>query len=61
MNSLRLKNPTFKNIKVGVLLSKKKSPKKNKLNDEQYEYNKKNYQMNYNYRYGAFLNLDKKI
>ena len=60
MNSLRLMNPTFKNIKVSVLLSKKKSPKKNKLNDEQNEYNKKNYQMNYNYRYGAYLNLDEK-
>ena len=40
MNSLRLKNPTFKNIKVGVLLSKKKTSKKNKFNDEN-EYNKK--------------------
>ena len=60
MNSLRLMNPTFKNIKVSVLLSKKRSPKKNKLNEEQNDYNKKNYQMNYNYRYGAFLNLDEK-
>ena len=57
LNTVRLMNPTFKNIKIQVLLSKKKSQKKNKkLNDD--EYNKKNYQYNYNYRYGTALNYD---
>ena len=55
MNSLRLINPTFKNIKIQVLLSKKKS---HKINDELNDNNKKNYQMNYNYRYGTTLNYE---
>ena len=59
MNTLRLMKPTFKDIKIKVLLSKKKSPKKNKLNDEQNEYSRRSYK-NYNYRYGTSLNLDEK-
>lgn len=53
MNSLRLMNPTFKNIKIQVLLSRKKSKKNKVLIDE--TNNKKN---NHNYRYGASLNLE---
>ena len=61
MNSLRLINPTFQNIKIQVLLSKKKSSKVNKgINDEQEDYSKRNYKMNFNYRYGTSLNLDEK-
>ena len=61
MNSLRLINPTFQNIKIHVLLSKKKSSKVNKgINDEQEDYSKRNYKMNFNYRYGTSLNLDEK-
>lgn len=52
MNSLRLMNPTFKNIKIQVLLSKKKSKKNKTIDDEN---NKRN---NHNYRYGASLNLE---
>ena len=52
MNSLRLMNPTFKNIKIQVLLSRKKSKKNRTINDET---NKRN---NHNYRYGASLNLE---
>jgi hypothetical protein len=53
MNSLRLMNPTFKNIKIQVLLSRKKSKKNRTINDE--TSSKKN---NHNYRYGASLNLE---
>ena len=59
MNSLRLMNSTFNNIKVTALLSKKKSPKKNKLNDEQNENSRRSYK-NYNYRYGTSLNLEER-
>ena len=52
MNSLRLINPTFKNIKIQVLLSKKKSKKNKTIDDETYKRN------NHNYRYGASLNLE---
>ena len=58
MNTLRLMNPTFKNIKVNVVLSKRKSLKKNKLNIDLNENNKKHYQSNYNYRYGTSINLE---
>ena len=40
MNSLRLMNPTFKNIKTIFISSKKKSPKKIKLNDDQNIYSR---------------------
>ncbi len=57
MNSLRLMNPTFKNIKVQILLSRKKSVKK--INNSQND-NDNSYKINYNYRYGTPLNLDEK-
>ena len=53
MNSLKLMNPTFKNIKMQVLLSKKKSKKNKIINDEA-----NNKKINHNYRYGASLNLE---
>ena len=57
MNSLRLMNPTFKNLKIQVLLSKKKTQKVNKqMNDEQND-SKRSYK---NYRYGSPINLDEK-
>jgi len=52
MNSLRLMNPTFKNIKIQVLISRKKSKKNRTINDET------NKRSNHNYRYGASLNLE---
>ena len=59
MNSLRIMNPTFKNIKLQVLLSKKKIKKNKKsINDAQNEDNNINYKKNYNYRYGGMLNMD---
>ena len=59
MNSLKIMNPTFKNIKLQILLSKKKVKKNNKqINDAQNEDNNINYKRNYNYRYGALLNMD---
>ena len=61
MNSLRLVNPTFKKIKIQVLLSKKKSPKKVKqTNADQNDNTNMNYKMNYNYRYGSPLSFDEK-
>ena len=56
MNSLRLMNPIFKNIKSNYISSRKKSRQKIKLSDEQYEINKRTY----NYRYGTSLNLEEK-
>ena len=58
MNTLRIMNPTFKNIKVNVLLSRKQSQKKNKLNIDLNENSKRHYQSNYNYRYGTSINLE---
>ena len=58
MNTLKLINPTYKNIKTNIILSKKKSPKKNKLNNEQNEQNKKGHKINY--RYDVSLNLEEK-
>jgi hypothetical protein len=50
-------NPTFKNLKIQVLLSKKKTQKVNKqMNDEQND-SKRSYK---NYRYGSPINLDEK-
>ena len=61
MNSLRLMNPTFKNIKIQILLSRKKSLKKiKKINTNQKDNDNSNYKINYNYRYGTPLNLDEK-
>ena len=60
MNSLRLMNPTFKNIKTIFISSKKKSPKKIKLNDDQNIYSRRVYKNNYNYRYGTSLNLEER-
>ena len=58
MNSLRLMNPQYKDIKSNYVSSKKKW-KKIKLNDEQNENNKRLFN-NYNYRYGTSLNIDEK-
>ena len=62
MNSLRLLNPIFKDIKIQVLLKNRRKRKdflsfddrKNEQNNE------KKYNYNYNYRYGLFLNYDEK-
>ncbi len=58
LNALRLMNPVLSNIKIQVLLSKKKSQKKKKNYDDINDNFKKNYQFNYNYRYGTSLNYD---
>lgn len=51
MNSLKLLKSKYKYIKVQILLSKKKSPKKNKkINEEESKYLN-----NYNYRYDTYL------
>ena len=56
MNTLKIMNPTFRNIKIQIMQGKKKSKKKiNNLNDEN---DGKNYKLNYNYRYGTSLNLE---
>ena len=55
MNSLKIINPVYRDIKTNIILSKQKSLKRNKLNEEK---NKEAYKMNYNYRYGAPLNLE---
>ena len=59
MNTLRLINPTFKDIKIQVLLSNKKTKNKNKKReDSDKKESPKRYDYNYNYRYGVFLNFE---
>ena len=57
MNSLRLLNPAFKDIKIQILLSNKKNKNK-KREDLDKKDNTKKYDYNYNYRYGVFLNFE---
>jgi hypothetical protein len=52
MNSLKLLKPKFKDMKTQIMLSKKKSPNKNKKRNEVEE---RKYLNNYNYRYDTYL------
>jgi len=52
MSSLKLIKPKFKDIKIQNMLSKKKSPNKNKKTDEEED---RKYLNNYNYRYDTYL------